>query len=135
MAQYTIGGRVFEWQMPGVIRRIEVVSTGTDIRAWSAAWVAGLHPAHLKREDLAGLSLPELAERWPDHIAEAMGERWEMKQYVESAVDCFVAVSNRFSAEMGTDAVDGAEENSPGGEGGPIALEQAPETVEVAGAV
>ena len=131
--QHTIGGRVFEWSMPGVIRRIEVVATGTDIRAWAAAWAAGLHPSHLKREGLAGLSLAELAERWPDHIADATGDRWSMEQYVTAAVACFVEVSNRFHAEMGADAVDDAEGNSQGDEGGPSALESAPETMEAAG--
>ena len=134
MAQtYSIGGRVFEWKMPGIIRRIEIVSLGVDLRAGAAAFVSGLHPSHLEREDLGGLSLPDLADRWPDHMAEKMGKRWSTPDYLAAASASYALVVARFVSEMGADVVDDAEENSPGAEEGPSALDSAPETKEAAG--
>ena len=130
---YTIGSRVFEWTLPGVIRRIEIVSLGVDLRAGAAAFVSGLHPSHLEREDLGGLSLTDLADRWPDHMAEQMGERWSTPDYLAAASASYALVVARFVAEMGADVVDDAEENSPGAEDGPSALDSAPETKEAAG--
>ena len=134
MAQYTIGGRVFEWTMPGILRRIEIASIGVGVRAWSAALVSGLHPAHLEREGLAGLDLGELAEQWPDHMAEVTGDRWSTTEFLEACTDAFKQVSQRFAKEMGAEAVAEAEGNSPGDEGEPSALEHTPTTAGVAGA-
>ena len=134
MAQtYTIGGRVFEWKLPGVIRRIEIVSLGVDLRAGAAAFVSGLHPSHLEREDLAGLSLTDLADRWPDHMAEKMGKRWSTPDYLAAASASYALVVARFVAEMGADVVDAAEGNSQGDEAAPSAPDEAPETMEAAG--
>ena len=130
---YSIGGRVFEWKMPGIIRRIEIVSLGVDLRAGAAAFVSGLHPSHLEREDLGGLSLPDLADRWPDHMAEKMGKRWSTPDYLAAASASYALVVARFAAEMGADVVDAAEGNSPGAEEGPGTLDSAPETREAAG--
>ena len=130
---YTIGSRVFEWTLPGVIRRIEIVSLGVDLRAGAAAFVSGLHPSHLEREDLAGLSLTDLADRWPDHMAEQMGERWSTPDYLLASSRTFALVVARFVSEMGVDVVDAAEGNSQGDEAAPSALDEAPETREAAG--
>ena len=134
MAQHTIGSRVLEWSMPGILRRIEVVGLGAGARAWGAAFVAGLHESHLEREGLGGLGLVELAERWPDHMAEAMGDRWSTPDYLEACTASFALVAQRFGREMGADAVAVAEGNSPGDEGETSAPETAPAVKEVAGA-
>jgi len=133
MAQHTIGSRVLEWSMPGILRRIEVVGLGAGARAWGAAFVAGLHESHLEREGLGGLGLVELAERWPDHMAEAMGDRWSTPDYLAACTASFSLVAQRFGREMGADAVDEAEGNSQGDEDGPRVLDSAPETREAAG--
>ena len=130
---YSIGGRVFEWKMPGIIRRIEIVSLGVDLRAGAAAVGSGLHPSHLEREDLGGLSLPDLADRWPDHMSEKMGKRWSTPDYLAAASASYALVVARFAAEMGADVVDAAEGNSPGAEEGPGTLDSAPKTKAAAG--
>ena len=130
---YSIGGRVFEWKMPGIIRRIEIVSLGVDLRAGAAAFVSGLHPSHLEREDLGGLSLPDLADRWPDHMSEQMGKRWSPPDYLAAASASYALVVARFAAEMGADVVAAAEGNSPGAEEGPGTLDSAPKTKAAAG--
>ena len=133
MAQHTIGSRVLEWQLPGTIRRIEVMAMGADIRARAAALVAGLHSSHLEREGLDGLPLAELAERWPDHMAEVMGDRWSLPDFLTASTEAYGVVLARFVSEMGADAVDEAEGNSQGDEDGPNGLDSAPEVMGGAG--
>jgi hypothetical protein len=132
---YTIGPRVLEWTMPGVIRRIEIMALGVHIRAGSAALVAGLHPTHIEREGLADLSLLELAERWPDHMAEQMAGKWSTPDYVAAAGAAYSQVLARFMAEMGMEAVDAAEGNSLDAEVAPHDLDNASEEPKGVGVV
>ena len=78
----------------------------------AAAWVAGLHPEHIRREGLSELSLLELATRWPDHMSEAMGERFRVPEYIDAAGRCALAIVQRHNRDMSSPAIAEAEGNS-----------------------
>lgn len=115
IVDYQIGRRVFRWQMPGVLRRIElaqmITEQGSNLAA-GACWVAGLHPDHIEQCGLDGLPLAALAEAWPDHMAATMAEHWDLGAYMSAYADTARRVSARFVAELSAGAVDAAEKNS-----------------------
>ena len=110
---YKISGRVFRWEMPGILRRIEIAATGVSVRGFACAFVAGLSSEHLRREGIAHLPLEKMAEEWPERIAAQVGSRWSNDEYYQAILDSWRRVNARFEEEMGAEAVEDAEGNSP----------------------